>query len=244
MHPEIDRFAHLDSPLHSLDPRVKIAGFTAFLVAIALVQGLAGAALGLALAVAWLLLSRIPLGFTMRRLKAVIIFLAPFLIILPLTHPGGWRPGLERGATVFVKGLAMVLTIIPMFGTTPFHVSMKALTRLKVPARLVTMILFAYRYLFVFADENRMVQQALKARGFKPRSSRGALRTLGSLVGLLVVRAFERTERIYQAMLARGFKDRFGTFQEFAPGWPDALKGGAILLAAVALLGVDHLWLR
>lgn len=244
MHPEIDRFAHLQSPLHSLDPRVKIAGFTIFLAAIALVKGPWGATLALGMACAWLLASRIPLGFTLRRLKAVMLFLVSFLIILPLTHPGGWQAGLERGAIIFVKGLAMVLTIIPMFGTTPFHVSMKALTRLKVPARLVTMILFAYRYLFVFADENRTVQQALKARGFKPRSSPGALGILGSLVGLLVVRAFERTDRIYQAMLARGFKDRFGTFQEFAAGWPDALKGGVILLGALVLMGVDRLWLK
>lgn len=244
MHPEIDRFAHLDSPLHRLDPRVKIAAFACFLVAVALVRGLKGAGLALGLAVFWLYLSRIPLGFTLRRLKAVVFFLAPFLVLLPLTHPGGWQAGLERGAILFIKGLAMVLTIIPMFGSTPFHVSMKALARLRIPARLVTMILFAYRYLFVFAEETRTLQQALKARGFKAGSNWRTLRSLGNLVGVMVVRAFERTERIYQAMVARGFKEKFGTLYEFSWGWPDALKGLGILLAAATLVGVDHLWLR
>lgn len=244
MHPEIDRFAHLDSPLHRLDPRVKIAVFTCFLIAVALVRDLRGALLALALAFIWLCISRIPLSFTLRRLKAVVLFLLPFLALLPLTHPVSWQQGLERGGVIFIKGLAMVLTIVPMFGTTPFNVSMKALVRLKVPQRLVTMILFAYRYLFVFAEEFRTMQQALQARGFKPGSNGRTFRSLGNLVGLMVVRAFERTERIYQAMMARGFKDRFGTLTEFSWGWGDALQGGVIMLAAVALVGVDYLWMR
>ncbi len=244
MHPEIDRFAHLDSMVHRLDPRVKILAFTAFLVAAALVRGLPGAALALGLAFCWLFLSRIPLGFTLGRVKGVALFLTPFLVLLPLTHPGGWEEGLTRGGVIFLKGLAMVLTVITMFGTTPFHVSMKALARLRLPPRLVTMILFAYRYLFVFADEARTLQQALKARGFKARSNWRTLRSLGHLVGLMLVRAFERTERIYQAMVARGFKERFGTWHEFHGSLSDALKGGVILLAAVALMGVDYLWTR
>ncbi len=242
MHPDIDRFAHLDSPFHRLDPRWKIATFAVFLVAIALVRGLVGACVALGLAVLWLLASGLPLGFILRRLRAVLLFLLPFLVILPLTHPDGWRPGLMQGGIIFIKGLAMVLTIFPMFATTPFHVSMKALARLKVPERLVAMILFAYRYLFVFAEEVRTMQQATRARGFHPKTNVRTLRTLGNLVGLLVVRAFERTQRIYQAMLARGFKEKFGTLAEFSWGWPDAAKSGAILVAAVIIVGVDRLW--
>jgi cobalt/nickel transport system permease protein len=242
LHPEIDRFAHLDSPLHRLDPRIKLAGFTGFLIGVAMVHGLLGAALSLGMAMLWLLISRIPLGFTLRRLKPVALFLTPFLALLPLTHPGGWQAGLLRGGVIYLKGLAMVLTVVAMFGTTPFNLSMKALVRLKVPQRLVTMILFAYRYLFVFGEEMRTLQQALKARGFKAGANGRTWRSLGQLVGLLVVRAFERTERIYQAMLARGFKDRFGALTEFAWSWGDALKGGVIVLAAAALVGVDYLW--
>jgi cobalt/nickel transport system permease protein len=222
---------------------VKIVVFTLFLVAVALVQGLAGAVLALALAVVWLLLSRIPLGFTLLRLKGVILFLLSFLALLPLTDPFGWQHGLERGGVIFLKGLAMVLTVLPMFGTTPFHVSMKALRRLGVPDRLVAMILFAYRYIFVFGDEARTLQQALKARGFKGGANRRSLKYWGNLLGLMVVRAFERTERIYQAMLARGFKERFGTLHEFSCTWPDALKSGAVALASLALVGVDRLWM-
>jgi cobalt/nickel transport system permease protein len=243
MHPEIDRFAYLDSPLHRLDPRVKIAAFAIFLVAVALVRDLPGAGLALALALAWLALSRLPLGFILRCLKPVLLLLTPFLVLLPLTHPGGGLRGLQLGGVIFLKGLAMVLTVFPMFGTTPFHVSMKALARLKVPERLVTMILFAYRFLFVFAEERQSVQQALKARGFRAKSDGRTLRTLGNLVGLLVVRSFERTERIYQAMLARGFKERFGTFYEFQGGWADLVKGGLILLASLGLAGMDRLWM-
>jgi len=243
MHPEIDRFAHLDSPFHRLDPRWKIAALAMFLLATAMVRGLVGASLALLLALLWLLVSGLPLGFILRRLKAVLFFLLPLLVILPLTHPEGWQAGLLQGGIIFLKGLAMVLTVFPMFATSPFHVSMKALARLKVPERLVAMILFAYRYLFVFAEEARTLQQAARARGFHPKTDGRTLKTLGNLVGLLVVRAFERTQRIYQAMLARGFKEKFGTLSEFSWGWRDAAKSGAILIAALGLVGVDRLWM-
>jgi cobalt/nickel transport system permease protein len=242
MHPDIDRFAHLDSPFHRLDPRWKIAAFAGFLVATAMVRGLLGASLALSLTVLWLLVSGIPLGFALRRLRTVLLFLLPILVLLPLTHPGGWEAGLRQGGIMVIKGLAMVLTVFPMFATTPFHVSMKALARLRVPERLVAMILFAYRYLFVFAEEVRLLQQAARARGFHPKTDGRTLKTLGNLVGLLVVRAFERTQRIYQAMLARGFREKFGTLYEFSWGWGDAVKSGAILLAALGLVGVDRLW--
>jgi cobalt/nickel transport system permease protein len=244
MHPEIDRFAHLQSPLHCLDPRGKLAAFAAFLVAIALVRGPAGACLALGLAVVWLILSRLPLRFVLRRLTAVLFFLLPFLILLPLTHPGGWQAGLQQGGIIVIKGLAMVLTVFPMFGTTPFHVSMKALARLRVPARLVAMILFAYRYLFVFAEEARTLQQAARARGFKARTDWRSLKTLGSLVGVMVVQAFEHTERIYQAMLARGFKEKFGTLYEFSWSWADAAKCGLIVFTSLGLVGLDRLWIQ
>ena len=242
MHPEIDRFAHFSSPLHRLDPRGKIAAFACFLAAVALVQDLPGALSALGLALVWLAASRLPVGFIVRRLKPVLLFLLPFLIILPLTHPGGWQPGLRLGAVIAIKGLAMVLTVFPMFGTTPFHVSIKALARLRLPERLVTMIFFAYRYLFGLAEELRTVQQAARARGFKARNDWRTLQTSGNLVGLTIVKAFEHTETIYQAMLARGFKRRFGTLHEFSWGWPDTLKSALILLASLSLVGVDRLW--
>lgn len=242
MHPEIDRFAHLASPLHRLDPRAKIATFAVFLVGVAMVQHLPGAVLALTLALLCVAISRIPMGFVMRRLKAVLLFLSPFLVLLPMTHPAGWLAGLRQGGVIIIKGLAMVLTIFPMFGTTPFHVSMKALRRLMVPESLVTMLLFTYRYLFGFLEEVRTVQQAARARGFKAGSNWRTLSTVGNLIGLTVVRAYERTERIYQAMLARGFRHKFGTLDEFSFTRADAWKCLAIFLATVALVGVDRLW--
>ncbi len=237
MHPEIDRFAHLSSPLHRLDPRAKIVVFTGFLVAIALVQHLPGALLALGLALLWVGLSRIPLSFIIQRLKAVLLFLSPFLVLLPLTHPGGWQAGLEQGGIIFIKGLAMVLTVFPMFGTTPFHVSMKALAHLRVPERLVTMLMFTYRYLFGFLEEVRTVQQAARARGFKAGNNLRTISMVGNLIGLTVVRAYERTERIYQAMLARGFRQKFGTLYEFSFTWPDACLSRSRLQDSTARAG-------
>lgn len=230
MHPEIDRFAHLDSLVHRWDPRWKLACL--FLLMLSMGLERPGSrdhpsweadlppALGcLGFSVAIVLLARLPFALILTRLRGVAWFFAVVLIIFPLTYPGektliGFVPVSSTGFLVaflmVLRAFAILLLAIPAFGTSRFDVTMKALRRLRFPAPLVQIILFTYRYFFVYSDQLRRMLIAARARGFHPRPDLHTLRIAGNGLGILLVESIERTQRIHGAMKCRGF---FGTFR-------------------------------
>jgi cobalt/nickel transport system permease protein len=230
-----------NSIFHRMDPRAKLVGFTVVLGAMASVRTLPAALAAFGLAGCTILAARIPLAVPARRAAMVLFFLAPFFLILPWTHPGGPGSGAYQAAVICFKGLAMVLTIFPMFATAPFHVSMKALERLKLSPRFVTLILLTYRYLSLYTAQLDTVRIALRSRGFRPRCDRRTLRTLGNVIGSLLVRSFEQTERLYQSMRNRGYAGHFGTLYTFRPlSRRDWSKAGFLAVASLLLLVLDR----
>jgi len=96
-------------------------------------------------------------------------------------------------------------TMVLLAATTPFADLLAVLRRLRVPRLLVTTIALMYRYLFVLADEAQRLRRARQSRTFTA-SRRHAWRSLATVVGQLFVRATARAERIYAAMVARGYR--------------------------------------
>ncbi len=255
MHPEIDRFAHLDSFLHRWDPRWKLA--TLLLLMLSMGIGRMGAQpswsgdvlpalAGVSLSVVLLWCSRIPLGFALRHLRTAAIFLAIVLLAFTFTDPGGGEAGISFqpsstgflfGMLVVLRAAAMILLVFPAFGTTRFEVTVKALHALRFPGPVVQVILFSYRYLFVYRDQLRRLRTAMKARGFLPRFDWRTPKVLGNSLGMLLVESVERTKRIYDAMVCRGFSGNFRTVEIFQTRprdvlWTGVFGVGGILLRA------------
>jgi cobalt/nickel transport system permease protein len=241
MYTEIDHLAGTDSAIHRMDPRLKLLGFACFLLATALVSSLAGAVMAFFLAGLWVAWSRFPLGFILRRVRLVVLFLSFFFLVLPFSHPLGLEAGLIQAAVILLKGTAMMLTIFPMFGTAPLDLSVKALERLKVSSRFLTMILFTFRYLSVYSDQLETLRVALTSRGFKPRADLFTIRIAGNLVGSLLVRSFEQTERLYRSMVCRGYRNRLVTLHEFSSlRLSDGYKVVLLLVMSFGLVLVDQ----
>jgi cobalt/nickel transport system permease protein len=256
VHPEIDRYAHLDSPLHRWDPRWKLASLALLMASLAAAPAPSGRApsldrelphalLSLAVSLALLQLSRIPLGFALRRLLPAGLFLGTFLLVYPLTIPGeGLRAGpvaiswagLLSATVITIRALALILLAFPLLGTSRFDDTMKALAALRVPGPFVQLTVFAYRYIYVYSDELRRMRTAMRARGFQSRLSLPTLRAAGNGVGMLLVRSVERTQRIQAAMVARGYTGGFRTFHDFATRPADAMKAAAATAVAAGLL--------
>ncbi|MBN1444116.1 MAG: cobalt ECF transporter T component CbiQ [Planctomycetes bacterium] len=257
MHPEIDRFAHLDSWLHRLDPRWKLAAALVLVIAITLdrpsirtdpraSRDLSAAAACLALSVGLLLGSSIPVGYALRKLAPAAGFLLLMVVFFPLVYEsdtiriGFLRislTGLLVAAVILIKALAILLLVVVALGTTRFDRTMKALHRLRVPEPLVQIAMFAYRYLFVVFDQNRRMRQAMRARGFRPRTGLRSLRALSRGVGSLVVGSLERTRRIRDAMVARGYRGEYPSLAVFRTTPADvAALAGAVILSTVLLL--------
>jgi cobalt/nickel transport system permease protein len=209
--------------------------------------------LGIALGVAAMVMAvaRLPLWQTVKRVMMMDGFIIVMLLMLPFTVPGdplfrlwGWpasAQGLHQALVIALKANAVVLCLMALVGTMEPPTLGHALARLKVPERLIHLMLFTIRYIDVIDQEYQRLRIAMKTRGFRPRNSLHTYRSYGYLIGMLLVRALERSERILQAMKCRGFTGRLPLLDTLAYGRHDAIAAlvwGGIL---VALLGSDIL---
>ena len=118
--------------------------------------------------------------------------------------------GLEFFASVLLKSWTSVTVAVLLTSTTPPLGLLSALRSLRVPAILIAVVMLMYRYLFVLVEE---VQRLLRARAARSASigpnSGGSIvwraRIAGGMAGSLFIRTLDRSERIYMAMLARGY---------------------------------------
>jgi cobalt/nickel transport system permease protein len=140
-----------------------------------------------------------------------------------------------------VKSWMTVLMAVVLTATTRPIDLIRGLERLRLPRILTATVLFMYRYLFVIGEEGQRLMRARDARsaGDGVRRSGGSLtwraRVLGNMVGSLFIRSFERSERIYAAMLARGFDGRIRTLATQRLATRD---WAALSVAIVALSGL------
>jgi len=246
---DIDRYAHTQSPLQRWDPRIKIFSLGLLIIFIALLKTIPMAVAAILLAMLILGISALPKHFLLHGLSFVLVFLIPFFIIMPFTYPGepafrllglpfAWE-GLRLALLIFLKALSVVMISFAIFGSSRFDVSMLALQHLKCPKVVVQMLLFTYRYTFVFMEEMRRMYTSMRARGFVARSDMKTLRIFGHFIGTLLVRSFERTERVYKAMLSKGYQGELHLLKTFQSEGRDYLKAFFVLLIAVIMMYGD-----
>lgn len=122
--------------------------------------------------------------------------------------------GLRRFLTILAGSWLSVQVALLLAFTTPFHDLVDGLRELRVPKIIISIISFMYRYLAVLSDEGGRMLRARDARaaageGRSGGSIRWRAAVTGRMVGSLFLRAYERSERIYAAMQARGFEGEF-----------------------------------
>jgi cobalt/nickel transport system permease protein len=248
----LDVHAHLDSPIHRWNPRLKMVGLMAVILAFSALQDLRIIAVMLVFTALLFTCSRLPLRYLLDRLRypgyflLVVAVLLPFfsgetalLSLGPLTI---YHEGTLALARIAAKFLAILTTGLVLFGTAPFLVNIKALRGLGLPAILTDMALLAYRYLFEIGDDLISMERAMRLRGFQAnRINTRAVQSLASLAGSLLVRSYEQSERVYKAMRLRGYGRGAGVLQ-FAPIlWQDVLLLALTLIAAVSLLAAEFI---
>lgn len=115
-----------------------------------------------------------------------------------------YEAGIWAGAGIVAKGTIGVITAIILSASTSARDILGGLEKLRVPAPLVSIATFMLRYLNVINDELGRMKIARESRGFEERGLR-SWRILAQTVGALFIRSYERGERVYLAMLSRGF---------------------------------------
>jgi len=241
-HDLLDTWAHLPSPVHRLDARVKLVCATALVVAILATPVArpwllaAYAAMLLAIAAA----SGLPAGWIAKRL----VILAPFLVLgtiaLPFVPPtetaDAWQlAGIElsRGAalvwlSVGGRCLLALLAATLLTGATTSAALLRAVGALGVPRTLTALTGFAITYLAALGDEAGRMMTARRSRG-RVRGLGRNLRVAASMLATLMARTVERAERIALAMVARGYRGRM-------PALTSERAPAAEVVAAVAFV--------
>jgi len=227
MHSDVfDRYHDIESFVHRLDPRVKVVVTIAFILSNALLPDGAWLAFGCA----WLFLlfvnalSNLGIAFTFKRSFVALPFALVAVTVL-FSIPGKtlssfhflmWNltitdMGLLRFMSILVRSWLSVQMAILLVATARFPDIVHALEHLRVPTILTTIIAFLYRYLFVLVDE---VFRLLRAREARSAAAAGAksggsvmwrARIAGNMAGQLFLRSYERSDRVYNSMLARGY---------------------------------------
>jgi cobalt/nickel transport system permease protein len=263
MHSDIfDRFHAAESPLHRLDPRVKVLSAVGFILTIVLLPD----GTWMAFLLAWgliliaSLLSGLGLGFTFRRSFIALPF-ALVAVTAIFSVPGSplwtWQvgsleltattEGLVRFFSIVIRSWLSIQAAILLVAVTQFPDLIHALEHLHVPVILTTIVAFLYRYLFVLTDEVFRLMRAREARSatLPGRKSGGSLIWRGSvaghMAGQLFLRSYERSDRIYNAMLARGYTGQMRTLRAHLMTRADWLAGALALTAMLLLQIVGHL---
>lgn len=215
--------------MHSLDPRVKFVLTLAFILTTALTPFGAWPVyvmlFSLDLAVA--LLSELGVGYVLKRALLALPFALAALPVLfttagspllylplgPLAFTVTWQ-GVAHLAGIAVKSWLSVQMAVVLVGSTPFPELLVAMHAVKIPRLLVAIVGLMWRYLFVLADEALRLLRARESRSTRPVNGGGGrvggslvwrARVAGGMVGNLFLRAFDRADRIYAAMLSRGY---------------------------------------
>lgn len=248
-----DRYHETESFLHRLDPRVKVVVTVAFILSNALLPDGAWIAFGFS----WLflllanLLSNLGIGFTFKRSLIALPF-ALIAITILFSMPG--KPlstfhflmwdftitdlGFLRFVSILIRSWLSVQMAILLVASSSFPDIIHALEHLKIPAILTTIIAFLYRYLFVLADEVFRLMRARESRAaaMPGKRSGGSLTwragVAGNMAGQLFLRSYERSDRVYNAMLARGYSGHLETIN------PHELRRRDYLTAALALTAI------
>lgn len=244
----IDLLADSDSPVHALDARAKVLVTLVFMVSVIshnryelsrLLPFFIFPAVMIALA-----------GLPPLYLARKIALIAPVAVMVgvfnpvfdrtilyqigPLEISGGW----VSLVSLLLRSLLTVGAALILVGTTGFTSVCQALERLGMPQLFAVQLLFLHRYIFVLADETG---RAGRARELRSCGKRGlGVASFGSLAGHLLLRTWQRAERIHTAMLARGFVGRFNSCRQSRFGLPEFffLIGWSALFIALRTVDV------
>jgi len=197
--------------------------------------------------------SKVDLGILVKRMAIESAFIS-VILLGTLFRSGGevlwqWRwlqittNGLVVLGSVSIKAFLSLLLLNILTLSTPVPLLLQALVTLRMPPLLVSILASMYRYIDVLNNEFKAMRRAATARNFTTRNLYDRQRTdrawqrqvIGNMLGVLFIRTYDRGDRIYQAMLARGYQGVPAIAESVASTWRDRLAIGCTVI--IILIG-------
>ncbi len=242
----LEEFAEGKSFFHRLDPRVKLLTFIPYVMVIAVSYGLRIPITALALSSVMTVIAGLNRKKLLNRLIVVNIFVLTLWLFIPFSYPGEefFRTGpftaSKEGSlyvlSITMKTNAIVLATIAILGTSEVFSLAHAFVHLKAPGKLVHLFFFFYRYISVLHEEYTRLKRAMIIRSFRPGTNLHTYKSYAYLVGMLIVSSYERAQRIYHAMLCRGFTGKFPVIDHFSLRKSDIMFGMLMSVVTLAMI--------
>ena len=255
-HSFLDQYSEGNSLIHRLDPRTKLITTLAFILVVVLTPASQWPAFALyfVMVATLIIISRVPILYVLKRSLVIIPFVVLIAIFIPFFKGGEvagsyniwfWEvtvthSGIQVFLNILAKAWLSILSLILLTATTRFSHLLKGMEQLRLPRIMVMILSFMYRYIFVLVDEVMRMKQARDSRNLGGGRLR-QIRTVGNMIGTLFIRSYERGERVYAAMMARGFDGQTRTLEKPVFGQRDLLFVvilGLVLASAIVL----NLW--
>ncbi len=256
-HSFIDQYSDRDSFIHRLDPRTKFITTLLFILAVVLTPPTRWQAFAfyLSLIATLIFVSKVPIFYVFKRSLVIMPFVVMIAIFVPFFREGEvagsynlwlWQvsvtySGLQVLWNILAKAWLSILSLILLRSSTKLANLLKGLEQLRMPRVMVMILSFMYRYLFVLVDEVMRMKQARDSRNFGGKRL-WQIRTIGNMLGTLFIRSYERGERVYAAMVARGFDGQTRTLDRLNFRKSDAYFGISLSLVLVSASVVSLLY--
>jgi len=247
----LDLLAAGDTGLHRLDPRAKVL-VTALFVVLVISHGryeISALFPFFIFPAVMIAAGNLPAGYIVRK----VLLLCPFVIVVGIFNPlfdrdivlqlgpvgvsGGWL----SFASIVLRSFLTVGSAFVLLALTGFSGLCLALEQVGMPRPFAVQLLFLYRYIFVLTEE---AGRAARARQLRSCGRRGqGMGSFATLVGHLLLRTWQRAERVHIAMLSRGFDGRFHTSRQTSFGWRELLfvTGWGLFLLLIRSANLPHL---
>lgn len=253
-----ERFSAVDGVLQRIDPRVKFCCFIAFILTAVAARTVTSLIILFILVIILSVASRIPPRFFFLRTTLFIpIFAAMIASPLPFITPGSplaiigydkysvsitWE-GIYKAMHFTFRIWVCVASLTLLVLTTRFSRLVHAMEKFKIPKIFVTMTAITYRFVFLFINESYRMVLAKEARTVKKEERLRIMRSLAHIISTLFIRAYERGERVYMAMTARGYTGEVKSMVEMRCGQKDWIFGFTSFLMCFTILLADF-WFR
>lgn len=237
--------------LDGLDARSRLVACLVFALTIISIQQLPLLLLACSCSVLLLVASRLPANSILKRLLPFEGFILLLAVFMPFSVSGesvvnvfglfsASDIGIERAQQLFLRANAILMCSLVLLATLLPESLGHAMARLGMPHKLVHLFLMTIRYVSVLSQEYQRLRTAMRARAFIPGSNLHTWRSYGWLIGMLLVRSLERSERVLQAMKCRGYQGRYVVIDDHQWTAKDTVFLSLVAVLCVFLIGMNH----
>jgi len=248
-----EKFAEGSSLLHRLDPRIKL--IVSFIITFVTAIGINLMMLVqvFVLSILLLLLAQLNIKSVCKQLFLVNFFIILIWFIIPFTYPGEsifqlghfivYREGIIYAAKITLRSNTIMLIIISLLSTSTISSLIHAMNNMYLSDKLIYLFFFVYRYLHVIKDEYDRIYNSMLMRGFKPGSNIHTYKSYAYLIAMLLIKSYERSKKVYEAMLCRAFKGKFYIIDNFSIKKIDILFSALSFIVILWFIIIEKGWI-